>query len=100
MNEKSKFKETKYFAKLYKELAALDTCTARSFLTLFNASSNVSLWNSMGFSSFIPSEDVCMGNVCVYEKSSAHPSKDLMLPMLPLQYYMSAELFPVHPRCM
>lgn len=34
MNEKSKFKETKYFAMFYKELAVLDTCMALSFLIL------------------------------------------------------------------
>lgn len=51
----------------------------------------------MGFSGFIIWEYVYGKRVCLSEKkSSAQPSKDPILPMLPLQYYKSAELFPIY----
>lgn len=65
MNEKSKFRETKYFAKLYKELALLDACMALSFLKLWATASYVSLPNSMGFSSFLWSERM-RWEMCVF----------------------------------
>lgn len=92
MNEKSKFKKTKHFTKFYKELAGLATCVALSFantgdfcLKCFSAEFNGILQN------FRSSESTCVGNVCVYQKSSAQPGKDPIRPLLHSQCCKSAE---------
>lgn len=65
--------------------------TVGYFLKSFSAEFNGILWLYTIWE-YVYGKCVCLSE----KKSSAQPSKDLILPMLPLQYYKLAELFPIY----
>lgn len=65
--------------------------TVDCFLKCFSAEFN-GILQFYTICEYVYGKYVCLSE----EKSSAQPRKDLILPMLPLWYYKSAELFPIY----